>query len=473
MRPAAIASSLIALSVLAAEPLATAQSPAVGRQIVASATSLGRGFSDMAALVELREWNALVTDWLQAGDLTRVSTDADPFAPGRTIERLRQTHRGIAVWSGDLRRQLNGFGQVESIFGTYYPNLDVDTTPAIAEGRAAFLLAAAGHGAPGPAGPVDLEILPTSSGFRLAWTSDVVSVDDAIMRRIFVDASTGATLLSYDDTWTQQAPAAVFDMRGDAARVTRALSGQVRLLPPDARAPGDPQSAISVDEAQACLDATMDFFQRRFGRAGLDNHGRRARLLINPAPATNVSAERYPTLTAGAYYGGGDIVLGTRAGGRPFLDVLSLIAHEVAHGVTEYSSGLIYLDESGALNEAFSDIMAASARLDVQTAGGAADPPTWPEAFARVQPPVSTSADNGGVHANAGVVAHAFWLAATTADRAEIERVFYRAFTSLVPANATFSMARAATIQSAIDLDGAGSGVERAITAAWAAAGIQ
>jgi Zn-dependent metalloprotease len=82
---------------------------------------------------------------------------------------------------------------------------------------------------------------------------------------------------------------------------------------------------------------------------------------------------------------------------------------------------------------------------------------------------MATTEDNGGVHARAATITHVFWVGATTADRKEIERVFYRAFTSLIPANATFNIARAATIQSAIDLDGAGSDVERAVTAAWAA----
>src|SRR5215831_21336571 len=117
MKSAAIVSSFVALGVLAAAPAITAQAPVVGRQIMASASSLGRGFSDVGALVELREWNALVIGWLQSGDLTRVSSSADPFVPGRTIERLQQSHHGVPVWSGDVRRQLNAFGQAESIFG--------------------------------------------------------------------------------------------------------------------------------------------------------------------------------------------------------------------------------------------------------------------------------------------------------------------------------------------------------------------
>jgi hypothetical protein len=58
------------------------------------------------------------------------------------------------------------------------------------------------------------------------------------------------------------------------------------------------------------------------------------------------------------------------------------------------------------------------------------------------------------------------------ANREQIEKVFYRGFTLMLTPNATFSDARAATIQSARDLYGPGSGVDRAVTQAWAAVGV-
>jgi Zn-dependent metalloprotease len=58
------------------------------------------------------------------------------------------------------------------------------------------------------------------------------------------------------------------------------------------------------------------------------------------------------------------------------------------------------------------------------------------------------------------------------ANRADIEKTFYRAFTQLLPSNATFSVARAATIQAAQDLFGPNSNAERAITQAWTAVGV-
>ena len=58
------------------------------------------------------------------------------------------------------------------------------------------------------------------------------------------------------------------------------------------------------------------------------------------------------------------------------------------------------------------------------------------------------------------------------ANREQIERAFYRAFTQLMTANSTFAVARVATIQAARDLYGAGSNPERAITQAWTAVGV-
>ncbi len=62
--------------------------------------------------------------------------------------------------------------------------------------------------------------------------------------------------------------------------------------------------------------------------------------------------------------------------------------------------------------------------------------------------------------------------AASVAEREDIERAFYRAFLYLLPADGTALSLRAATIQSARDLYGSSSTVERVLVAAWDAAGV-
>jgi thermolysin len=95
---------------------------------------------------------------------------------------------------------------------------------------------------------------------------------------------------------------------------------------------------------------------------------------------------------------------------------------------------------------------------------------------------------DGDVHVNSGIPNQVFYLAieggtnrtsglAVTgvgaARREEIEKVMYRAFVFLMPPRASFATSRAATLQSARDLYGAGSPAERALAQAWTAVGVE
>jgi thermolysin len=97
--------------------------------------------------------------------------------------------------------------------------------------------------------------------------------------------------------------------------------------------------------------------------------------------------------------------------------------------------------------------------------------------------------DDGGVHINSGISNRAFYLAIEggvggygpapivvegvgAANRAQIERVFYRGFTTYLTPNATFTQARQATLQAAADLYGESSPTARAVRQAWTAVGV-
>ena len=96
--------------------------------------------------------------------------------------------------------------------------------------------------------------------------------------------------------------------------------------------------------------------------------------------------------------------------------------------------------------------------------------------------------DSGGVHWNATILGHAFFLAIeggrnrTTgitvagvggANRQDVERVFFRALTELMPAGTSFGITAATVRQSAVDLFGAGSGVYNSVDQALDAVGLQ
>jgi thermolysin len=187
---------------------------------------------------------------------------------------------------------------------------------------------------------------------------------------------------------------------------------------------------------------------------------------------------------------------------------LDVVAHELTHGVTEFTSQLSYRVESGALNEAFSDIMGTSAEFffqppgsgplmadyligeDVITPGGIRsleDPERFgnPDHYSKLY---VGPRDGGGVHINSTIPSHAFYLAIEGgtnrtsgiavrgvggSQRDQIEKVLYRAFAFLMPPSADFATARAATLQSARDLFGAGSPAEAAVAQAWTAVGVR
>jgi Zn-dependent metalloprotease len=217
-----------------------------------------------------------------------------------------------------------------------------------------------------------------------------------------------------------------------------------------------------------------------------------------------------------AYFGSGVVVYGVGLppgvtdGGRTvdyMSGALDIVAHELAHGVIEYTSSLIYMNESGALDESFSDIIGTAVEFTYHPPGNGpmradylfGEDVVRPNGFRSMADPglfghpdhyairYTGVEDNGGVHINAGIANQVFYLAIEggtnrtsgltvqgvgAGNRQQIENVFYRAFTELLPSNATFGIARAATIQAAQDLYGVNSNAERAIIQAWNAVGV-
>ena len=96
--------------------------------------------------------------------------------------------------------------------------------------------------------------------------------------------------------------------------------------------------------------------------------------------------------------------------------------------------------------------------------------------------------DGGGVHLNATVLGHAFYLAieggrnhtsARTvqgigfANRVQIEQAFFRAMTMLMPNEPSMQVAASATVQAAVDLFGANSTAAQATLQAMQAVGLR
>ena len=114
------------------------------------------------------------------------------------------------------------------------------------------------------------------------------------------------------------------------------------------RAEGGPATTDQeVTEAYDGLGATWALWQEVYGRNSLDGKGL-------PLVATVHYGSNYDN----AFWDGTQMVFGDGDGVifQPFTRSLDVIGHELAHGVTQYTSGLNYQDQSGALNESVSDV---------------------------------------------------------------------------------------------------------------------
>jgi len=507
---------------------------------------------DARSATDRRDWDRRLDTMLRQGELRVRDTREDTLITGRTHQRADQYHRGIRVFGGDVARQADSAGLTESAFGTLYQGIDIDPSPAVDEDRARTLFQERTGATLDSSSTPELVVLPLDDGrYVLAWRLRVKTSHDA--RQYFIDARTGAALLDYTDRKTQSAvgrargvlgdtkkisvrtttgrfltadelrPPSIqtYDMQGNPGRVNDALLGTVTLSTTDLASDTDNDwSDGAVDDAHVYAGYTYDFYFKRFGRHGLNNADIRVQNLVHPVRRSDLFTyiDEFPDFFINAFYDTNGVMVygeglpaGFTLGGQTWdflAGGLDIVAHELSHGVTEFTSNLIYRNESGALNESFSDMMGTSAEFFFQPAGSGnlkadyligedvirpggirsmenpglfGDPDHYSKRFQGTD-------DNGGVHINSGIPNQVFYLAIEGgtnrtsglsvegvggANREQIEKVFYRAFTQLMPSNATFSVARAVSIQSARDLYGSGSPAERAVTQAWTAVGVQ
>ena len=564
MRKVIVAIFVAGVAVVNLQPHSYAQQPAqtqLSQDLSIHATTLG----------ELRTWDTFVTAESRSGDLRLRSVVRDPLLPSREVERFDQFYKGIRIWGGDIVRDSER-GVPQSVFGELAsPDLQLSTAPALSVGDArAALLCIGGAGALLLVEP-DLVISRLDSGdHRLAFTGVVSGSGDVF--RAFIDAQTGAELLRFTEVQGQlpgsgqtavgtgigvlgdrkklsvealggsfiafdrHRPPVIetFDMRGNLSRAKLLFDGLIPYSVSDLASDSDNTwSDPSVVDAHAHVSWTYDYYFKRFGRSGLDGRNGPINVSVNAVTqlgALSVSNADLNDFAINAFWCGdcgpsGSGIMNFGSGIPPgvattsgrnytyFSGALDIAAHELTHAVTEATSGLVYRNESGALNEAFSDMMGKAVEFFYHAAGNGvgqadyilakdisrgiragalngdrslANPRLYgdPDHYSGY---VAAAGDNGGVHTNSGIPNHAYYLAIEggtnrtsglavqgvgAANRDQIEKVFYRAFTTLLPASATFSTARIATIQSARDLYGAGSAVERAVTQAWDAVGV-
>ena len=247
-------------------------------------------------------------------------------------------------------------------------------------------------------------------------------------------------------------------------------------------------------------EATYDYYYNTFGRNSLDNAGYPLLSYVHFWIGYNNAFWDGSRMT----YADGDGVNFT-----PLIG-LDVCGHELTHGVTQFSSNLIYFGESGALNESFSDIFGNLVEFDQEGAPSFgtgswrigedittsnlgirnmenpnefSDPDTYKGDYW-----VSTSgSDNGGVHTNSGVQNFWFYLLSEggsgTNDNGDAYNVTgigledaaaiaYLNNTSFLIPGSNYLDARRGAIACAEALFGAGSQQAISTADAWDAVGV-
>lgn len=357
----------------------------------------------------------------EGSDLRIAKTETDSL--GMTHVRFNQFYQGLPVFGAQTIVHMNGEG-ITAVNGDYVSKISLSTVPALSEGEAvqAALMSARKN-----AGGDDLKVAKRemavypaglfegrSAMSRLAYGIEVSG--KSAHEQIWVDAQNGVIL-------------GRIPLRHSALNRT-IYSPQYDPDNPDLfvqRKEGDPPHPTPfVNNLYDFAGQTYNFYASGFGRDSFDGLGSKmiSVYLIN---------QQCPN----AYWNG------ESTNYCPAFDADDVVSHEWSHGYTQFTHGLIYAYQSGALNESYSDIFGESVDLlnGVDGMGGNNNTQPYPNGQRwlvgedlgqeaqelllrdmydpdRLGDPGKVSSinyacgngDAGGVHTNSGVPNHAFAL---------------------------------------------------------------
>jgi len=248
-------------------------------------------------------------------------------------------------------------------------------------------------------------------------------------------------------------------------------------------------------------EKTYDYFLESFGRNSYDDEGAAIISYADWNEGGDINNASWAGTFAVYGIGNGDVY-----GSFGAIDV---VGHEITHGVTRHSAQLLYLGESGALNESFSDIFGTAVEFYAEGRDkgdwlNAEDVVMGPGGIRSLEDPKAYSnpdtymgeywyntsklgGDNGGVHTNSGVQNHWFYLLTeggsgenddgtafqvTGIGMDDASAIAYRNLTQYMLPDSRYVDAARYSIQSASDLFGENSQQVTSTRSAWEATGI-
>jgi Zn-dependent metalloprotease len=274
---------------------------------------------------------------------------------------------------------------------------------------------------------------------------------------------------------------------------------------------------LAVQEAYQYLGDTFRFYWEAYQRNSIDDAGL-------PLVATVNYREDPSEPYDNAFWNGEQMIFGDGDGTffeKRFTRAIDVVGHELTHGVTGASRNLVYLGQSGALNESVSDVFGCLLKQYIQSdgrmtggdadadgrawlvgdeliddnkvksasgkaalrslkaPGTAYDDPVWgkdpqPSQMSRY---VDTLKDNGGVHLNSGIPNRAFYFAATALKGEPTWKVAGQVWYDTIrdprlQSNATFVEFAQRTVDNAARRFGQGSTAVGAVHDAWMRVGV-
>jgi Zn-dependent metalloprotease len=276
------------------------------------------------------------------GELQQTGVRSDRY--GTTV-RFQQVHQGVPVFGSMLLAHVDAQGDLTSVNGYAAPGISISMTPRLTTGQAASRAVRAVKLDP----PAHNGGKANTTGLRAARTDLVIYRTGAIRDvagenvltytvevtnhrnirdMVFVDANTGKLLNRYTMT--------------DSA-LERHVFEQTFTPAAEVWSEGDPfPGTLNVDQQNIVLGSgeAYWFFNNTFGRDSYDGAGH---------PMNTVNND--PTIACPNANWNGSTT--NYCNGVTADDV---VAHEWGHAYTEFTHGLIYQFQPGALNESYSDI---------------------------------------------------------------------------------------------------------------------
>jgi len=296
---------------------------------------------------------------------------------GNVHYRFRQTYNGYVVTNGVYYVHTRN-GQVISANGEYYPEVRVNTNSiittdgAIAIGKEyihGHVWAWADEDFPLP----ELQVVYADEAYHFVYKTDIYSYEPIAREWVFIDAISGEVVTSYNRIHTNAVQGEAHCRYHGVQTITVDSVGPNEFRLRDATR-GDGVETYDLNEGSDYPSA-VDFMDEdnvwdtdtNMDDAALDAHWGTESMYDYMLNVHNwesydgngtvmLSYVHYGISFHNAFWDGSRMTYGDGNGydAGP-LTSTEVVAHEVMHGVTEFSAGLLYSDESGGLNEGYSD----------------------------------------------------------------------------------------------------------------------